>query len=148
MVGVSAQKTVGRMTVDAFRLSVRVGAGRGVVGGGRLADAHSAVVAPTATTRNTRMIKATIQCQRQKIVGIMAVIAFDGRWQVNFRFTDGQYTVVAFTAISEYFQMINTWDNGHSQRGMAGLTHITGTEVIRQFFPNRTKLSVMTIHTI
>ena len=148
MVGVSAQETVGRMTVDAFRVRVRVVAGRGVIGGRRLADAHSAVVAHAATTRNTRMIKAAIQCQLQKIGGVMTVIAFDDRRQMKFGFTDGQYIVVAFTAISKNFQMINTWDNGHSQRGMAGLAHITGTEVIRRFFQNRNKLSIMTIHTI
>jgi hypothetical protein len=148
VVGVSAQKTVGRMTVDAFRVSLRVATGRGVIGGGRLADAHSAVVAHAATTRNTRMIKTAIQRQLQKMAGIMAAIAFDDRRQVKFGLADGQYTVMAATATSKNFEVVHTGDNGKTKGCMTALAHITGTEVIRRLLRDRTELGVMTIHAI
>ena len=148
MVGVGAQETVGGMAVDALGVSIRVSARWGIVGGKRLACGHSAVVAHGTTTRNTRMIKVAIQRQLQKTGGVMAVIAFDDRRQVKFGFTDGQYTVMAFTAISKNFEMINNGDNGQSQGCMTGLTHITGTEVIRRFLRNRPNLGVMAIHAI
>lgn len=67
---------------------------------------------------------------------------------MKFGFTDGQYTIMAFAAISKNFQVIDNRDNGKSLGCMTGLTQITGTEVTRRFLRNRTELSVMTIHTI
>lgn len=79
VVGIGALKTCYRMAEYAFNVGNRVSAGWGVVGSGRLADGDSAIVAHAATTRNTRMIKAAIQRQVQKTIGIMAVIAFGDR---------------------------------------------------------------------
>ena len=43
--------------------------------------------------------------------GIVAVIAFGVRRCMKFRFTDGQVTIMAFTAISKNFLVINRVDN-------------------------------------
>ena len=80
--------------------------------------------------------------------GIVAVIAFDDRRHMKFGFTDGQYTVMAFTAISEYFQMINKGDNVKSERRMTGLAGIRGGDVIPNFRLNTIDSVVMTNHAI
>ena len=62
--------------------------------------------------------------------GIMADIAFGIRWLMILRFTDGHYIVMAFTAISKNFLMINKGGNSKSQGCMTGLAHITASDVI------------------
>ena len=65
--------------------------------------------------------------------GIVAVIAFGIRRCMKFGFTDGQVTIVAFTAISKNFLVINRADNGKIQRGMTAMAVITGSGVTRYF---------------
>ena len=79
------------------------------------------------------MIKAAVRFQVQKMGGIVAGIAFGLCLLMKFRFTDGQYIIMAFAAISKNFLMIDKGGNGKAQRGMTGLAHITGSDVIRQF---------------
>ena len=62
MVWVRIQKTGSGMTVTAFRVSDRVGAGWGVSGGCCHTGGHLAVVASGARPGNIRMIKAAVQC--------------------------------------------------------------------------------------
>ena len=62
MVWVGIQKTGSGMTVTAFRVSDRVGAGWGVSGGWCYTGGHLAVVATGARPGNIRMIKAAVQC--------------------------------------------------------------------------------------
>ena len=94
---------------------------------------HRAVVATRAFPENIRMIIAAIRSQFQKMSGIVAVIAFGVRRCMKFRFTDGQLTIVTFTAIAKNFQVINRVDNGKIQRGMTGMAVITGSGVIWYF---------------
>ena len=79
------------------------------------------------------MIKATVRIQFQKMAGIVAVTTFSVRRCMEFGFTDGGYTIVTFAAISKYFLMIDKRDDVVSLRGMAGLAHVTGSNVIRHF---------------
>jgi len=72
---------------------------------------------------------------------------------MKFRFTDGDYTIVTFATISKYFLMIDIGDDVVSLRGMAGLAHITGSNVIRYFmrkkFAGSIKVyGIVTIHAI
>ncbi len=83
----------------------------------------------------------------------MADIAFGIRWLMILRFTDGHYTVMAFTAISKNFLMINKRDNVKSLGGMTGLAVITASNVIRCFRKKYFAVclkepAVMTIHAI
>ena len=129
MVGNGAQKTDRGMTEYA----VRVGWNVGWVGPGILANGHNTVVAHRATTGYTRMIKAAVQRQLYKTGGVVAGIAFDDRWHMKFRFTDGQYAIMAFAAVPKYFLMIDKWDGGKTEGCMTGLAHITGCDMIRRF---------------
>jgi hypothetical protein len=77
------------------------------------------------------VIEAAVRSQFQKTDGIVAVIAFGGRRRMKFGFTDGRYTVMTFTAITKYFQVVSKRDNGSTLGCMAGLAQITGSEMIR-----------------
>ena len=55
---------------------------------------------------------------------------------------------MAFTAIAEYFLMIDKGDNVKSERRMAGLAGIRGGDVIPNFRRNTIDSVVMTNHTI
>jgi hypothetical protein len=79
------------------------------------------------------MIKAAVWFQVQEMAGIVAGIAFSLCWRMRYRFTDDQYIIMAFAAISKNFLVINKGGNGKAQRGMTGLAHIAGSEVICQF---------------
>jgi len=79
------------------------------------------------------MIKAAVGFQLQKMAGVVAGITFGLCGLMKFRFTDGQLTIMAIAAISKNFLMIDKGGNGKSQGGMAGLAHITGSDMIRQF---------------
>jgi hypothetical protein len=83
-----------------------------------------------------RMVKAAIRLQFQKMGGVVAVIAFGVRRCMKLGFADGQVTIVALTAISKNFLMIDRGNNGKARRSVAGMTVITGTNVIR-YFTNR-----------
>lgn len=150
MVGNGAQKTDRRMTEYA----VRVGLNVGWVGPGILANGHDTVVAHRATTGYTRMIKAAVQRQLYKTGGVVTGIAFDDRWHMKFRFTDGQYTIMAFAAVPEYFLMIDKGGIGKPEGRMTGLAAITGGQVIRRFPRNLARpgyninLAVMTLRAI
>lgn len=141
VVGEGTLKTYGRMTQTAFRFGIRVRRG------GRLARGHRAVVTTSARSGNTRMIKATVRFQFQKMGRVVAVITIDDRRHMKFGFADGQYTVVTFAAIPKYFQMIDKGEIGKSQRCMTGLAHIAGSDVIQRLLRNRNELVVMAIHT-
>jgi hypothetical protein len=45
------------------------------------------------------------------MAGIVAVITFGIRWRMKFRFPNGYYTVMTFTAISKNFLVIDIGDN-------------------------------------
>jgi len=90
-------------------------------------------VATRASPENIRMIIAAIWSQFQKMSGIVTVIAFGVRRCMKFRFTDGQVTIMTFTAISKNFLVINRVDNGKIQRGMTAMAVITGSGVTRYF---------------
>ena len=79
------------------------------------------------------MIITAVRSQFHKMSGIVAVIAFGVRRRMKFRFTDGQVTIMTFTAISKNFLVINRVDNGKIQRGMTGMAVITGSGVTRCF---------------
>ena len=133
VVGVGIQETGRGMTVTAFGVGNRVIAGRRIVLCGCLTRSHSTVVATAAYPGYTRMIEAAVRIQLQKSGGIVAVIAFGFRRRMEWGFADGQYSVMAFTALSKHFLMIDEGGSGESKRGMAGLAHITGGVVIRHF---------------
>ena len=129
MIGEGIQKTVRAMTVTAFRAGVRVAAA--LEDGGCHAGGHSAVVASCAGSVDTRVIKATVWFYIHEMGGVVALVAFHHRRRMEFRFADGQDTVVAFAAISEkYFLVIDKWGRGEAQRCMTGLAHITGCDMI------------------
>lgn len=96
------------------------------------------------------MIKTTVRFQFQEMGGVVAVVAFSVRRRMKLGLTDGRYAVVAFAAISIYFQMINKVDIGKSCwcRCMTGRAPVTGSDVIQRFTRNRTKLVVMTVHAV
>ena len=125
VVGIGRQKTDSGMTVTAFSV------------GNDMVFVHTcgdtAGVATGTYIRRSRMIKASVRFQVQKMDGIVAAIAFGFCWLMKLRFTDGQYTVMAFAAIPKNFLVIDKGGSGKSQGGMAGLAHITGSDVIRQF---------------
>ena len=58
------------------------------------------------------MIETTVRFQHQEMGSVMAVVTFGVRRRMEFGLTDGQYTVVAIAAVSEYFQMIDIVNNG------------------------------------
>ena len=148
MVGVGALKTCSRMAESAFNVGIRVRARWGVVGGGRLTNHQVAIVASDAATGDTRMIKAAVRFQSEKTGGIMAVIAFGVRLRMKFGLTDGENAVMAFTAIAEYFVMINKGENVKPERRMTGLAGIRGGDVIPNFRRNTIDSVVMTNHAI
>ena len=113
---------------------------------GCLTDGRNAIVATGTTTGNTRMIKATVRLQCKKTGGIVAAIAFDDRRHMKIGFTEGQHTVMAFAAISKYFQVVNEGHAGESQRGMTAFAHIAGSDMVLRFAPNRNKIVAMAIH--
>ena len=129
MVRVSIQKTGRGMTVTAFRAGIRVATA--LEDGGRLTSGHRAIVATGASADNIRMIKATVQCPFQKADGIVAVITFSISRRMKFGFTDSRYAIMTFAAMSKNFQVISKGNNGSSLGCMTGLTHITGSDVIR-----------------
>ena len=133
MVRVGILKTDRGMTVTAFSVGNRVSAGWGVGGSGSHTCGNSTIVATGTGPRYIRMIKAAVWFQVQKMAGIVAGIAFSLRWRMRYRFTDSHNTVMTFAAISKNFLMIDKGGKGKAQRGMTGLAHITGSEVIRQF---------------
>ena len=112
VVRVGWQEACRSMTVTAFRVGDRVGAGRGVGGGRCFTSGHSAVVATVACPGNARMIKAAVRCQLKKTDGIVAVIAFGICRCMRLGFTNSRYAVMAFAAISKYFLMIDKADKG------------------------------------
>ena len=63
---------------------------------------------------------------------VVAVVAFDDRRYMKFRFSDGRYTVVAFAAIPKYFPVIQIVDSGKPDRlrCMTGHARVTGSKVI------------------
>lgn len=125
MVGIGRSKTDSSMTVTTFSVSNYMTF--------VLTCGYSAGVATGTYIRSARMIKASVRFQVQKVDGIVAGIAFGLSLLMKFRFTDGQYIIMALAAISKNFLMIDKGGNGKAQRGMAGLAHITGSDVIRQF---------------
>ena len=79
--------------------------------------------------------------------GIMAVIAFGVCRYMEFRFTDGDDIIVTLTAIAKNFLMIDKGNNVKSLRGMAGLAHITGRNVIRHFRRKKFAVKIL-VHAI
>ncbi len=63
----------------------------------------------------------------------MAIIALLGRLQMVIRFAYGYYAVVAFTAFTKDFLMIDSRDCRKISISMAGLTAIAGGDVVRCF---------------
>ena len=96
------------------------------------------------------MIKTTVRFQFQEMGGVVAVVAFSVRRRMKLGLADGRYAVVAFAAISIYFQMINKVDVGKScwRRCMAGRARVTGRDVIQRFARNLIKLIVVTVHAV
>ena len=93
---------------------------------------RSTVVATGASTGNTRMIESTVRSQLKKTGGIVAVITLEDRWHMEFGFTDRQNAVVAFAAVAKRFLMVDKRDYVKTKRGMTGLAHTTGSDVILQ----------------
>ena len=91
------------------------------------------VVATAASTGNTRMIETTIRFQFEKTGGIVAVVAFGAGRLMKLGFTDGQNPVMAFAAVTRHFLMIDKRNYVKSLRGMTGLAHTAGTDVIQRF---------------
>lgn len=129
VVDVGILKTVRRVTETAIVLGnkmVRM-----------LADGGSAVVTLDTSTGNTRMVKFSIRPEFQKAGGVVAVIAFNGRLHMKFRFTNGHHAVMTAAAITENFEMVNKTDKLKSEGGMTGLTQVTGGGMIPDFSENR-----------
>jgi hypothetical protein len=97
---------------------------------------RSTVVAIGASTGNARMIETTVGFQCKKTGGIVAVIAFEGCRHVKTGFTDCQNTVMAFAAVAKRFLMVDKRDYVKTKRGMTGLAHTTGSDVILRFTSN------------
>ena len=125
VVGVGRHKTDRGMTVAAFC----VGNYMVFV----LTCGDSASVATGTHIRNTRMIKAAVRFQVQEMGGIVAEITFSLGWLMKLGFTDGQHAIVTFAASSKNLLVIDKGGSGKSQGCMAGLAHITGSDMIRQF---------------
>ena len=123
VVGVGRQKTDCGMTVTAFSVGSYMAF--------MLTRGYGAVVATGAYPGYIRMVKAAVQFQFQEMAGIVAVIAFGVRRCMKYRFTDGQVTIVTFTAVSKYFLMINRGDKGKTRRRVTGMAVITGSDVTR-----------------
>ena len=132
------------MTGAAFRLGIRVRRRR------RFAFGHRAVVAPRARPRYTRMVKAAVRLQRQKMAGRVAAIAFDNRRNMKFGFTNGQHAVMAAAAISKHFLVIHKVDDRESRLRwrVTGGALITGGHVIRRLARNISQVAVMAIDAI
>jgi len=133
VVGKSVQESFNRMTGYAVRVGDRVSAGRGIDGRRRLTDSRVTVVATGTSTRDAGVIKTTVRAKFEKTGGIVAVIAFGVGRLMEFGFTDGQHAVMAFAAIAKHFLMVDKRNHVKSQRGMTGLAHTAGTDVILRF---------------
>lgn len=90
------------------------------------------------------MIKAAIGFEFQKSRCIVTYIAFLGRGDMKFRFTDSRCTVMAIAAITKYFEMIDKGDNIKSELRMTGLAHISASRVIPRFTYLHARFAVMT----
>ena len=95
-----------------------------------LTDSGYSVMALGTPAGNTGMIKFAIQPERQKARGVVAVIAFNGRLHMKFRFTNSHHAVMAATAITENFEMIDIANKVKSEGGMTSLTQVTGGRMI------------------
>ena len=139
VVGEGAQETGRRMTANALSTGNRMGT-RWVIGSrGRFAGGCAAVVATRTATRNTRVIELTVRAKFKKTGGIVAVIALGAGRLMKLGFTDCQHTVMALTAVAKHFLVVDRRDEVKSQRGMAGLTHTAGGDVIQRFPGNLTR---------
>jgi len=93
----------------------------------------SLVVAAGALAQNARVIVAAIRIQFQKMVRVMAIIAFGAGFGVIDRFADRGHAVVAFAAVAEDQLMIDVVDGRKSERSMTGLAQVGGRDMRRRF---------------
>lgn len=98
-----------------------------------LARGRRSIVASGAGAGIGAMVKAAIRQAIQEMNGIVAFIALLGGRKMELRHAYGQNTIVAFTAASKDFLMIDREDRGKSKRRMTRLAGIAGREVIRRF---------------
>jgi hypothetical protein len=133
MVGKCVQESFNRMTGYAVRVGDRVIPGWGIDGRRRLTDSSVTVVATGTSTRDAGVIKTTVQAKFKKTGGIVAIIALGGCLYMEFGFTDGLHAVMASAAATKHFLMIDKRNDVKTQRGMTGLAHTAGTDVIQRF---------------
>lgn len=124
VIRVSAWESRSRMAGTTFA----VGDGVGWAGG--FADGDCAVMAPDTSARNVGVVEAAIRSERQKMIGIVATVAFDICVYVELGFADGDSAVVAFAAVTEYFFVIDVYRWGKPQRRMTGCTQAAGCRVV------------------
>ena len=105
-------------------------AGRDVGWSRCLTYGRNAIVATGTSTCNTRVIKLAVRAKFEKTGGIVAVVAFGAGRLMKLGFTDRQNPVMALAAIAEHFLMIDIRNYVETQRGMTGLAHATGGDVI------------------
>jgi hypothetical protein len=125
VVGIGTEETDSRVAVAAFGSSIRMRRC------GCLANRHRAVVTAGAGPGNSSMIEAAVRVQCEKAGGIVAVVALGVGRQMRCGFTDRQNPVMALAATAEYFLVINIRNYVETQRGMTGLAHAAGSDVIR-----------------
>ena len=89
------------------------------------------VVANFAILGNACVVITAVRCQFEKSRGIVTVVTFGVGCGVSAGFADGPHTVMAFTAFTKHFQMIDKRGNGKAKRRMTHLTQIAGGHVIR-----------------
>ena len=132
MVGECIEETCNRMTGYAVRVGDRMSAGRDVGCSRCLAYGRNAIVTTRTSTRYTRMIKLAVRAKLEKTGGIVAVVALGAGRQMKIRFTDGHNVVMALAAIAKDFLVVDKRDYVKTQRGMTGLAHTAGSDVIRR----------------
>ena len=123
------------MTGYAVRVGNRMGTGW-VVGSRRFADSGDTVVATGTSTRNARVIELTVRAKFKKAGGIVTVIALGAGRLMKLGFTDCQHIVMASAAVAKHFLMIDKRNQVKTQRGVTGLAHASGTDVIQRFSRN------------
>ena len=122
VVGITTFKRGGGVAETAITVGRRMGF--------MLANGGRAVMACGAAFGNTGMVIFSIRPQLQEAGGGVAVTAFGVCCDMHGGLTDSLYTIVASAALTKDFDVIGKAAYVKAEGGVAGLTHITGGDVI------------------
>lgn len=110
-----------------------------------LADRDDAVMTGVAAAGNAAMIETAVGLELEKMRGIVAGIAFDLGRHVKLGFADSAITVVAFTAPTQHFTMVDVRNDVETEWRVAYLAQAARGHVILRLAANIDEIVVMAV---